>query len=583
MTLDFSRCRLPPFQHQREDTEWLVNQSFAFIASEMRTGKTKIVIDSAQFLFEQNKIDKVIVCSPAPVRDVWYDPIIGELKKHLWENLPAKVIEFHSRIRMWKHGPETDGRMLEIYVTNFEFLRAKARVKQLISACGHRTWLVGDESSALKNHSAQQTQAFLSLRRKCGRVVLLNGTPIFHSPLDLFSQGNILHERILECKYVTAFKARYAVQAKVMSKDGRVAITDSRGKIVYQTVGWTNLDDIERRFKPYTRRRLQSECADMPPKLDPVTLTATLDPDTWRKYRSMRDDLVIWLSSSKVVTAATAAVKVLRLAQITGGILTGIEDAGVERTTVEPGLLESLDLGGLYGDFRGARGSVCRDDDRSRNVQDSTLFEASAVEERSTCSRDGEIDGTQRDQTDISGVSALSREKLDVLLWFIDERLKADPNLHLVIWSRFRAEAIRAYNEVNKKFPHIFESALLMGGQTRAERHRALSLLKPETSPKGPVFIAGVEGTGSFGIDMCAAHTCVTLSSGYSPGRSAQTLDRVYGPGQKFPIAYYNIVAVGPKGQRTIDHDIIQSRMTGENIAQRTVKAWIVALKNEEG
>jgi hypothetical protein len=126
-----------------------------------------------------------------------------------------------------------------------------------------------------------------------------------------------------------------------------------------------------------------------------------------------------------------------------------------------------------------------------------------------------------------------------------------------------------------------FETAVLLGSQKKEYRLRALALLKPETSPAGPVFIAGIEGTGSFGLDMTAAHTCVTLSSGYSPGRSAQTLDRVYGPGQTAPIAYFNIVAVGPKGQKTIDHDILKARMTGERIAQRTAAAWVKVLKEE--
>ena len=158
--------------------------------------------------------------------------------------------------------------------------------------------------------------------------------------------------------------------------------------------------------------------------------------------------------------------------------------------------------------------------------------------------------------------------------------MKADPNLHLVTWSRFRAEAFRAHDEVKQRFPQ-FETAVLLGSQKRADRHRALSLLKPETSPTGPVFVAGIEGTGSFGLDMCAAHTCVTLSSGYSPGRSAQTLDRVYGPGQKFPIAFFDVVAVGPKGQRTIDHDILTTRRKGETIAQRTAAAWVKVLTTE--
>ena len=545
MTPDFSRCRLAPFAHQREDVAWLIQRPYAFIASEMRTGKTKIVIDAAQFLYEAGTIDKVIVVAPAPVRDVWYDPVLGELAKHLWLDLPAKVIEYHARLRHWTHGP--DRNRLVVYVTNYEFLRSKSRLELLLPAAGHKTLLVLDESSFVKNHAAQQTKACLQLRRACGRVVLLNGTPIFHSPMDLFSQGNILHPSILDCKFVTHFKARYAVQEPVLGYGGKPLANPRGGGAILKTTGWTNLDDLERRFAPYTVRRLQCECLDLPPKLDPVTLTATLEPATWKAYKDMRDQMVVWLQSGQVATSATAAVKALRLSQITGGFLGGVEDANVE--PVADGLLESLDLGTV-----------------DAPPADGPLFRCA--------------------QPFISDHHEVGREKLDVLLWFIERQLEADPNLHLVAWGRFRAEVLRAEAEVKRKFLNkdgtlLFQTGVIIGGQKKDERLRALALLKPETSPEGPVFVCGIQGTGSFGLDFTAAHTCVTMSTGYSPGRSTQTLDRVYGPGMTHPVAYYNIIAVGPKGQHTIDRDILIALADGEDVATRTANAWVRSLQDE--
>src|SRR6187397_198668 len=104
--LDFSRARIPPYQHQREDAEWLIERHWALIAWEMRIGKSKLCIDTFQFLFEQGKIDKVVIVAPAAVRDgVWYDQQLGQLNKHLWADTPAHVFEYHSNIRAWRHGP----------------------------------------------------------------------------------------------------------------------------------------------------------------------------------------------------------------------------------------------------------------------------------------------------------------------------------------------------------------------------------------------------------------------------------------------------------------------------------------------
>lgn len=537
--LDFSRCRLAPFAHQREDVEWLIARPFALIASEMRTGKSKIVIDAIQFLYGANIIDRVIIVAPAPVRDVWADKVLGELAKHLWDGLHSTVTEFHARTRTWIH-QGTNESPLDIYVTNFEFLRSKNRLTQLLPLCGPKTMLVLDESSFVKNHAAAQTKACGTLRRACGRVVLLNGTPIYHNPMDLFSQGNLLHHSVLDCKFVTYFKARYAVQAPVIGAGGR-ALVSPYGKAVQKVVGWMNLEDLQRRFAPYTVRRLQKDCLDLPPKLDPVALTATLTPETWRAYKDMRDEMVVWLSTHDVAASSTAAIKALRLSQITSGFLGGVEDANIG--PVDIGLLESLD----YGEYT------------PENVE-------AAIESVSP--------------TVCDGVQEIGREKLDVLLWFLEQALEREEHPKVAAWFRFRAEVFRAVDAVHKRFPQ-FEVATIVGGQKRSERLRALSLLKPETSPDAHIFVAGIEGTGSFGLDFTASHTCVTVSSGYSPGRSAQTLDRVYGPGQKEPIAYFDVVAVGPRGQKTIDHAILEARRAGQDVATWTSSAWVKALTEE--
>jgi hypothetical protein len=549
---DLSDMRRWPFTHQVEDVESALQHPYFFITSEMRTGKSKIVVDTAQYAFLENRIDRVIVIAPAPVRDVWFDPVIGEFSKHLFNRIPASIIEFHSRVRIWRwldgrvqdpREPIAVGRRLEVIITNFEFLRSKARVGQLLAYCGPRTLLVGDESSFLKAHDSQQTISFLQLRKACGRVILLNGTPIFHSPLDLFSQGNILHPSILNCRFITYFKARYAIQEAVLGPGGK-ALKGPRGHEVQKVAGWTNLDDLQKRFAPVTVRRLQKDCLDLPPKLDPVTLTATLTPETWRIYNEMRQDLLVWLKSGEVSRSGSMAIRVMRLAQITSGFVGGIEDPGIDE--IEDDLLASLELPPTAFD------------------PDVVPFDA-PVYEQPKATADYQIIG---------------REKLDVLLWFIKQKLEADPNFHLVTWGRFRPEMFRILDEVAATFPH-FNIGAIMGSQKREDRIRALDLLHPDTSPAGPTFVGGIEGTGSFGLNMTAAHTCVTISSGYSPGRSAQTLDRVYGPGQTEPIAYYNIVAVGPKNQKTIDHAVLAARLNGENIANWTAAAWVRAISLE--
>lgn len=567
--LDFSRSRLPPFAHQIEDTDTVIRSPYLLIASDMRTGKSKIVIDAAQFMFEAGVIDKVIVVAPSPVKDVWSDPDIGELHKHLWDGLPARVSTYHERVQTWQQFTTIGKPKLEWLITNYEFIRSKNRLTQLLPYCTPKTLLVCDESSFVKNWKSQQTKSCMQLRKKCGRIIELNGTPISHSPLDLFSQGNLLHPSILGCtdKYgnphITYYKARYAIQEPVFDHKGE-PLLDPYGRGIETITGWTNLDDIQRRFAPYVIRRLQADCLDLPPKLDPVMLTATLTPDTWKIYKEMRDDMVVWLKSGNVATSRQATVKVLRLAQITSGFLGGIEDANIEE--YDDGFREFRDdPEGLY--FAGS---------------------ATATDEQSIDDIERRDDGLDRTPTSTTKaakrrtptIEEIGREKLDVVLWFLGQRLIQYPNLHIVVWCRFRPELFRLLDAVKETYPQ-FEIASIVGGQKKDDRRRAMQLLHPDTASKNPTFIGGTYGTGSFGLNFTAANVSFNCSFDYSLGKFKQSGDRIYGPGMIGPAAYFELVATGPKGQKTIDHAIVVARRNADNIATWTTAAWITALTAE--
>lgn len=529
--------------HQAEDSERLLGMPYALIASEMRTGKTKTVIDAAHVLFERNEVDNVVVVAPKPVVDVWADRRLGELAKHGWRDFDADVIEYGAgKLRAWNTlgiSLVSSRRRLTWTITNYEYIVSDKNLEQLFASCDVRTLLVLDESAYVKNWRSGRTEACKELRARCGRAWLLNGTPIFHSPLDLFAQGNLLHKSVLDCPYVTHFKARYAVQEVVRGAGGR-ALTDPRGNVIKKVVSWTNLDDLQRRFAPYTIRRLQRDCIRAT-KLEPVATTATLKAKTWQQYKDMRDGMVVWLNENTVVSPATAAVKVMRLAQITSGVLSGVEEA----------LPEVADVPGLWGGDDGQNGEGVLDPAGDP--------------------------GADADPADAVRSVEVGREKLDACVAFMRSKLEVDPNFKAAFFCRFRPEAQRLAAELKERFPEL-KAELLIGGMKRADKLRAMALVKPETAPEGPAAIVSTFGTGSYGLDFSACHACVNVSPIYSPGLHNQSMDRAFGPGQTRALAYYDVVAVGPKGQRTIDVAIVEARRAGDDVAQWTASAWVKAI-----
>jgi len=523
VSLGLDECRYTPFAHQVIGIKKLIDDPYVGLFDEPGAGKTLQVIVAAQLLFRAGTIDRVIVIAPADVRPVWYDPYLGELAAHLFPAIPAQVSEYHAKIRQWKHGNWAGtARQLRIIVSNYQFLRNKLRVSKLFSYCGPKTLLVLDESSLVKNMQSAQSKAVAQLRKRCGRVVLMNGTPYGDTPIDLMNQANLLHPGILECRWLTQFRTRYAIMETY------------RG--FPEVKNWVNLDDLQRRFAPYVLRRLKKDCLDLPEALPPVLREVTLKPTTWTAYKSMRDDMVTMLRENVGTLAPQAITKALRLAQITSGFVGGIEEI-IKNDEVEFG--------------------------------ESPEWVAAA--------------GGETRHLTVQPVQAIGREKLDWVLEFFTERLAAEPDFKLLVWCRFRPELFRMLRAVLELFPQIPDENInyLAGGQKRAEREAALRLLHPSTAPDGPVFLVATYGTGSMGHNFSACHTVVNCSYDYALLKAQQAEARVDRPGQTHVISYYDIVAVGPAGQKTIDTDIVKAKRTKQSMAEWTTSAWVRALEEE--
>lgn len=559
--LDFTRCRSvwvldqseaggfwnPPFEHVKTAVKWIIDHPYGLLADEMGLSKTASALIAVQFLHDMDLIDRVIIIAPAAVRPkVWFDQDLGQIYEQAFDDKRLTVTEFHSRIKKWTRGPES-AKELRIICSNYEFIRSEKNLNILLPYCGPRTFLILDESSAVRGWKSAQTEACMKLRwqtnkkgnvilgvPRCGRILEMNGTPVAETPLDLFSQGNLLHPSILDCRYITLYKARYAVQEPVMKHNGqplldkwnRPVLTIKAGE-----AGWTNIPDLQKRFAPYILRR-EAKDFGIDFALPPVGLDVTLTPETWRIYCEMKKELVVWLKSG-VATAAQAGVKAIRLAQITSGFLGGIEDSGIED--------EQFEFDGL-----------------SLPVVAEIRPKPEAVQE-------------------------IGREKLDFALTWHADLLARYPDLKLLTWCRFVPELRRYLAEV-KKFGHPVGAACgaaVLGGKQKDERETALRLLHPKTAPIGPATVGATQGTGAVGLNFTACRTVLDMSYDASAWKKRQGDARVNRTGQTGPVSFFYLVAVGPRGQKTMDHHLMMLRLGKMNVNDLTVAAWVSMLEEE--
>lgn len=595
MNLDFTRCRKvwvpetessdgfwsPPPPHVEEGVRQIIANPFFLLADDMGLMKTAQAIISAQFMHDLGLIDRVIVIAPASVRPkVWFDRDIGQLAEQVFEDKRNFVSEYHQRLKQWSYGPKEKPELRWI-VSNYEYIRDEANLAILQRYCGPKTFLILDESSAVRGPDSAQTDACMRLRwleskkhrpvlgaARCGRILELNGTPNAESPMDMFSQGNLMHPSILECKYKTQYKARYAIQVPVLGAGGVImspylkSVKQDDGSYKKEAVpittiaGWSEegIVDIQRRFAPYVLRR-EAKSVGIDFALPPVALEVVLTQKTWKNYCSMRDQMVVWLESG-VVAAHQAGVKSIRLSQITSGFLGGIEDPGIDETLFDEPMPDYLRE--RYNDVGIDRSITLTDDWTGSDSNRAPRPRGPQVEE-------------------------IGREKLDFSLEWHATLLKRYPDLKLLTWCRFVDELRRYLAEVRALTPEVGAAcgSSVLGLSKKTEREHALRLLHPKTAPKGACTVGATSGTGAMGLNFTACRTVLDMSFDFSSFKKKQGDARVNRTGQTGPVSFFYLIAVGPKGQKTIDSHVFMQRVGKMQVNDLTTAGWVKMLKEE--
>lgn len=491
-----------PFNHQLVGVKEIVSNVNFALFDEMGAGKTKQVIDSACVLYDAGVIDTVVVVCPAQVKIVWMDEEIGEIVKHSWKS--GRAFEYCTKFPTINFRPGE----LTWVVVSYEFLRQKDRLHKLMTmlkANRRKTFLVFDESISIKNPKAAQTVASSHLRTVCDRAILLNGTPISIGPLDLYAQFACLDKKILGFKNYWAFRNHHAKMGGYMGK---------------QVIGYLNMEELQLKLKPYILRRLKSECLDLDEKLySPIEVKLT--PATWKIYLEMKKDMVAWLNQAEVSVASQAAIRSLRLAQITSGFIGGIID----------------------------------------NSENEELF-----------------DPTQG-KLEYLPAKPISDEKLKVITDWVADRFEENPSFRVIIWCRFRPELERFQEVLIKRFPSV-PVHILQGGQSKKERTATIHEFQDGDVSK-PAIGVGQPQAGRFGLNFITCHTVVYASNDYSLLTRSQSEDRVHRSGQKNQVTYFDVLAVGPDGQKTVDHIIAKALLRKEDISKMTTEQWKSALLEE--
>jgi SNF2 family DNA or RNA helicase len=177
-----------------------------------------------------------------------------------------------------------------------------------------------DESHRLKSAggkaSKHAAQIAARVRARGGRVLALTGTPMPHSPLDIWAQARALDGG-------AALGTSYHRFCTTFGRGDTIWAPGPKGpvqRVVYKGIRDDRMDDFTQRVR-HLIHRIPREGLDaylgLPDAVD-VYRTIDLDPFTRRAYGELEKDLIARVGDG-AVTAANAMVLVLRLAQVASG------------------------------------------------------------------------------------------------------------------------------------------------------------------------------------------------------------------------------------------------------------------------
>jgi len=289
-----------PLAHQREALNMSWDKKYFLYLMGMGTGKTKVAIDNAVFLYNQKEINTVFIIAPNSVTHNWL--------KEIDTDSSAKGFKYLFRRDSFDYHLKDN---INWYIMNVEALSHASGVKvakKLIDKYADSMYMIIDESTTIKNHRAKRTKNIIKLTKKVKYKRVMTGSPTTKSPLDLYSQCEFLDPTILGFSSYYSFRARYALM-RPLTRDGF-----RQQMIPYD---YQNLPELFGKIKPFSFRKVKEDCLDLPPKIH-MKRELTMSTEQLEIYNQLKKYARAVLLD-KEISYTNKLTELLRLHQVTCG------------------------------------------------------------------------------------------------------------------------------------------------------------------------------------------------------------------------------------------------------------------------
>ncbi len=325
--------RTTPYEHQMREFEAGVENPGRALFWQMRTGKSKMIVDTASHLFRRGLIDTVIIFAPNGVHQNW---VLREVPAHTWPSVPFHALGWQTRLAGLKGGNRlskadkaaweeahqawwTDYKKVITHdgltyisfnsesMTRPDVKKAVARLLQK-----RRCLVVWDESTDFRTPGSARTKMSRAIAVRVPYRRILDGTALTNSPMHAFAQFELLEKGALGFTKAQEFRDYFGVYQQQ-------PISEKNRRLVSRLIGYRNLDDLQRRMAPFTSVVLRSDCSDLPDVV-PEERLIEMSPEQKKVYRELHHSLEL-LVNDATVSLREQTNRKQKLQQVSSGFI----------------------------------------------------------------------------------------------------------------------------------------------------------------------------------------------------------------------------------------------------------------------
>lgn len=287
-----------PYQHQKIAFNFalqkLEEQGCAALLMDMGLGKSLTSIAITGQLFNDKKIESVLVICPTSIIGVWLEEFkkFADFDYCIEAIIGTTMSKRKDKLKLLCHKIG-----LKVAIINYE---ATWRMEKELNIYKPDI-IICDESQKIKNPSASQSKTIHRLGVKAKYKIILTGTPVQNSPMDVFSQWKFLDSNIFGLSFY-AFRNHYAVMG---------------GYYNHQILRYKNMDELTSKAHSVAYRITKEEALDLPEQIF-LNRYCELESTARKIYDTVVKESYAELMDGEI-TATNVLTKLMRLSQIAGG------------------------------------------------------------------------------------------------------------------------------------------------------------------------------------------------------------------------------------------------------------------------